>query len=430
MTGEIFNTEELSYTPKDIVEIVNDFRTHYSNLESKMRHFILTQPTFLNELRKELKTEIGFLSPQKKDMALAIYGIIITDDLIKKYKPLSYAEDISALLEATDKKMSCTDDEFIGLLASFVNCIKAVMNSSKHITHHFIELSSLNIEDNIIQSILILRNFVEALTEAYLHFEVGEFSIDLRFIAAIFAHALEKIIQEENFDKIPKSAGRIYQNITSHYPLSDKEEFLFDLIHITLIQPYYEEIQNTFKNMIKRRQVELEEKYSIVKKEYQKLDQSKIDQGRIEQILAAIEQILFETLKLQRDLTETKRLNLGKNIEMALKRMAIEEFGVQDIADQQRYMQYLLDTWFSIFEEYPQMAIPIIDIRQYAKFVTDPHNYIEENKETMIQQLQFKIRRLTKGERFTPNNLGNAFAVILFEALSNPTVQSLSFDKK
>ena len=88
MTGEIFNTEELSYTPKDIVEIVNDFRTHYSNLESKMRHFILTQPTFLNELRKELKTEIGFLSPQKKDMALAIYGIIITDDLIKKYKPL------------------------------------------------------------------------------------------------------------------------------------------------------------------------------------------------------------------------------------------------------------------------------------------------------------------------------------------------------
>ena len=181
--------------------------------------------------------------------------------------------------------------------------------------------------------------------------------------------------------------------------------------------------------MIKRRQVELEEKYSIVKKEYQKLDQRKIDQGRIEQILAAIEQILSETLKLQRDLTETKRLNLGKNIEMALKRMAIEEFGVQDIADQQRYMQYLLDTWFSIFEEYPQMAIPIIDIRQYAKFVTDPHNYIEENKETMIQQLQFKIRRLSKGERFTPNNLGNAFAVILFEALSNPTVQSLSFDK-
>ena len=76
------------------------------------------------------------------------------------------------------------------------------------------------------------------------------------------------------------------------------------------------------------------------------------------------------------------------------------------------------------------MTIPHIDIRQYAKFVTDPHNYIEENRDTIVQQLQFKIRRLTKGERFTPSNLGNAFAVILFEALSNPTVQSLSFDNK
>jgi hypothetical protein len=93
-------------------------------------------------------------------------------------------------------------------------------------------------------------------------------------------------------------------------------------------------------------------------------------------------------------------------------------------------MKYLLDTWFSIFEEYPQMALPIIDIRQYAKFVTDPHTYIEENRDTIIQQLQFKIRRLTKGERFTPSNLGNAFAVILYEALSNPTVQSLSLESK
>ncbi|TET74638.1 MAG: hypothetical protein E3J43_09565 [Candidatus Heimdallarchaeota archaeon] len=430
MSGDIFNTEELRYISKDVVEIVNDFSTLYSNLESKMRHFILTQPTFLSELRKELKTEIGFLSPQKKDMALAIYGIIITDDLIKKYEPLSYAEDISALLEATDKKMSCTDDEFVGLLASFVNCIKAVMNSSKHITHHFIELSSLNIEDRIVQSILILRNFVDALTEAYLYFEVGEFSIDLRFIASIFAHALEKIIQEEDFERIPKSTGKIYQKIITNYPIGDKEEVLFDLIHLNLIQPYYQDLKDTFEKLIIKRKRELEEKYAIVRKEYQKLDPKKIDQGRIEQILAAIEQTLFETLKLQRELTEIKRQNLEKNIERVLKRLAIEEFGVQDIADQQRYMQYLLETWFSIFEEYPQMALPIIDIRQYAKFVSDPHVYIEENKDTIIQQLKFKIRRLTKGERLTPSNLGNAFAIILFESLSNPTVQSLSFDKK
>jgi hypothetical protein len=271
---------------------------------------------------------------------------------------------------------------------------------------------------------------VDALTEAYLYFEVGEFSIDLRFIASIFAHALEKIIQEEDFERIPTPTGKIYQKILTNYPIGDKEEVLFDLIQMNLIKPYYQDLKDTFEKLIIKRKRELEEKYAIVKKEYQKLDQIKIDQGRIEQILAAIEQTLFETLKLQRELTEIKRQNLEKNIERVLKRLAIEEFGVQDIADQQRYMQYLLETWFSIFEEYPQMALPIIDIRQYAKFVSDPHVYIEENKDTIIQQLKFKIRRLTKGERLTPSNLGNAFAIILFESLSNPTVQSLSFDKK
>ncbi|MHA1514470.1 MAG: hypothetical protein ACTSPF_02940 [Candidatus Heimdallarchaeaceae archaeon] len=45
MSGDIFNSEELRYISKDVVEIVNDFSTLYSNLESKMRHFILTQPT-------------------------------------------------------------------------------------------------------------------------------------------------------------------------------------------------------------------------------------------------------------------------------------------------------------------------------------------------------------------------------------------------
>ena len=98
MYRDIINTEELSYHPKDVVEIVNEFRKMYSTLETKIKHFVQTQPTFLNELRRELKSEIGFLSPQKKDMALAIYGIIITEDILKKYEAAFYAEDISAWL--------------------------------------------------------------------------------------------------------------------------------------------------------------------------------------------------------------------------------------------------------------------------------------------------------------------------------------------
>ncbi|MCK4895999.1 MAG: hypothetical protein KAS47_04270, partial [Candidatus Heimdallarchaeota archaeon] len=124
-------------------------------------------------------------------------------------------------------------------------------------------------------------------------------------------------------------------------------------------------------------------------------------------------------------LTEQKTIALEKNIERVLRRMASDEFGVQDIADPQRYMQYLQDTWFNIFEEYPQMALPLIDIKLYAKFISDHIAIIEEHKTSIIQQLQFKIRRHTKGERFTPSNLALAFSKILFEILTNSTVLSL-----
>ena len=48
MFREIVNTEELRYEPKDVVEIVNEFRKIYSTLESKIKHFIQTQPTFFS----------------------------------------------------------------------------------------------------------------------------------------------------------------------------------------------------------------------------------------------------------------------------------------------------------------------------------------------------------------------------------------------
>ncbi|MCE7742618.1 MAG: hypothetical protein GOP50_09180 [Candidatus Heimdallarchaeota archaeon] len=429
MYRDVVDIEELSYEPKDVVEIMNDFRNIYSTLESKIKHFVQTQPTFLSELRRELKTEIGFLSPQKKDMALAIYGIIITEDILKKYEAQFYAEDISALLEATDKKQICTDDEFVGLLSSFINSIKTVTNSINYIIHHFIELSSLEIEEEIVKTILNVRNFIPAITESFLFFEVGEFAVDLRFIAATYAYALEKIMYDEHLSSSIKSTGQIYNEFINKYPPSDDENTLYDLINQLIISQYHEILQKAFQKTIEKRHQEFEEKTADVRKEFQGLDQRKIDQGRIEQFLSAIEQTLFETLKLRRETTETKRINLERNIEKVLRRMAIEEFGVQDIADQERYLQYLLDTWFSIFEEYPQMALPLIDIRLYAKFVSDPYEFIEENKQTIIQQLLFRIRRLTKGDRYTPSNLAYAFAVILFEFLTNTTVQSLSFEK-
>lgn len=428
MSDEIKETQSFFYSPKDVVDVVGEFQKLFSKLESNIKHFIVSQPTFLIELRRKIKTEIGFLSPQKKDMALAIFGIIVTEDIIKKYEPIFFAEDISALMDATEKKTSCTDDEFIGLLTSFLNSLKSVTHSITIIINNFISLKSLNLENKITKQILLQRHFSAALTEANLCFEVGEFKIDLRFIVSIFAHIVEKLLEENEVIEKAKSAGMIYEDVIKKYPLNEGEDILYDIISINIIEPYYDLISQAFKSKIQKKVEVTQEQQIEIQKEYHRTSEQQTDQGRIEQILAAIDQALYEVMKIQREMTEVKRQSLEKNLEKVMRRLAIEEFGVQDIAEQKKYMQYVLDTWFSIFEEYPQMCLPLIDVKQYTKFISDPVVYINENKQTIIQQLQFKIRRHTKGERFTPSNLANAFSLIIYEIVTNPSVLSLTFD--
>ncbi|MHA1304256.1 MAG: hypothetical protein ACTSPI_11200 [Candidatus Heimdallarchaeaceae archaeon] len=51
------STEEIVYSPKDAVDLVNEFSSLFTSLDTKIKRFILTQPTFLGELRKQIKSD-------------------------------------------------------------------------------------------------------------------------------------------------------------------------------------------------------------------------------------------------------------------------------------------------------------------------------------------------------------------------------------
>lgn len=425
MSDLLRDSIDIIYEPKDVLDIITEVKELYSKLEAQIKNFVITQPTFLGELRQKLKMDIGFLSPQKKDMVLAVYGIIMTEDIVKDYNPQFYAEDISSLLEATKKKNQITDDEFVGLLASFIVCLKSVFSATNIIIQGLIDLGGMGIEYDIISAILVHRNLLPAFSEANFCFEAGEFEIDLRFISALFASSIENYFEKNEVIEKAKSTGQLYIEYCKKYPLSQGEDILYDLITKIFQSSYFDKLMDTLKTKIEQKQTLLSEQFSISKHQFHDPIEVSTDSSRIEQILGAVEKTLFETLKLQKELTEQKIQALEKNVERVLRRMASEEFGVQDIADPQRYLQYLQDAWFNIFEDYPQMALPLIDIKLYAKFISDHEALIEEHKTSIIQQLQFKIRRHTKGERFTPSNLALAFSKILFEILTNSTVLSL-----
>ena len=68
MSDLLKDSIDIIYEPKDVLDIITEVKKLYSKLESQIRNFVITQPTFLGELRQQLKVDIGFLSPQKKDM--------------------------------------------------------------------------------------------------------------------------------------------------------------------------------------------------------------------------------------------------------------------------------------------------------------------------------------------------------------------------
>ncbi|MHA1667970.1 MAG: hypothetical protein ACTSX6_11940 [Candidatus Heimdallarchaeaceae archaeon] len=429
MSEQFYDTLELVYSPKDIVDIMNEFNSLFQSLNKKIKQFSYTQDTFLGELKRTLKVDIGFLSPQKKNMVISLYGIIVTEDVVKKYDPHHFAEDISVLLEATGKKQLCTDDEFTGLLTSFFITLKKVNSATKIILRNFIELKGMALDNDIVMMILNQRNWLKLVKEINSCFEIGEFILDKRFISAVISHFLEKeLIETKVIDRFFSSA-KIYHTLINNYPPCQEEECLFDLVNKTIIEPYYHKLVSAFEKKIEERKEKLQEQFEIARKEFQLPVQAQKDQSKIEQILAAVEQPMYETLKLGRKIDEKRRQNIERNIEIALRRMAIEEFGVQDIKEPQKYLDYLFNTWFQIFEEYPQMALPLIDIKKYALFVSEPRKYISENKESIQQQLRFKLRRYSGIGRLNPKILAHAFSMIIFELISNPTVLSLSFDE-
>ena len=427
MSEEIRPSTQIKYNPNDVVDIIGEFRNMYSKLDSKIKQFVRTQPTFLNEIRQKLKTDIGFLSPQKKDMALSIYGIIITEDILKNYEPHFFAEDISGLLDATDKKMSCTDDEFVGLLASFINILKTIRNSTDIIIQNMAELKQHGIPNGIIETILIQRNFSPALSEANLHFEVGEFEIDYRFLAAVFAYFIEISLENSEFLEAAESAGKLYSKTISKYPISKGEDVLYDMINSILIEPYYAQLSQTLSKIERITPSISREEIKITKPEEEVSSQPAFIQGRIEKVMKILNDSLTKKLKLGKEVDESWKMQIESNIEMILDWKAVNEFGKKDLDDSKHYLRYLFEIWFEVFEEYPQMSLPIIDIEQFTKFIDDPELFMEETKKSITQKLTDILIVKTKDDGLTPRSLAVAFTSISFELLTNPEVLAITF---
>ncbi len=428
MNHVINQISDIVYSPEGIFDKVNQFKTLFNYFNANYRDFIMNQPTFLSEIRKKLKMEIGFLSPQKKEICLAVYGILLTEDLIDKYSEFHYAEDISTLLDATNKKNICTEDEFVGLLTSFTHCIKMSTKALDVILENLCLIKIKEKDRDLIEMLLIKNNFLPALSEACLEFEVGEFQVDLRFITAIFAYLIEKKVLTDSSDKKLKSISYHYNVIKSKYPLSEGEDLFYDLIRTQLVVPYYTEIEKFILPKIES----LSLKQSLSKIDNQEEIgeiTSDVEKSEIHPIITFVSGIVEEVLYQNQTVNSAKKQHIERNIAYLLKKGSTENETFTSSTLSSGVLIEIIDIWFIIFSIYPQLVLHLVNLHDYADFTENPENYLQTNRRKIMQQLNIKFRKYISVDEMSIDNIAKAFAKILIEILSNPTIKTIDFQK-
>ena len=96
---------KLTFTPESNQEkenihkaIIAEFQSIYTSLESRIDVFQKSQSNFLDKLRPKLKSVLPKLSEKELELVLTYYGISLTDEVLKNYESISFAQDINYFL--------------------------------------------------------------------------------------------------------------------------------------------------------------------------------------------------------------------------------------------------------------------------------------------------------------------------------------------
>ncbi len=449
--------------------IANEINKTFSSLAAKIDVFQITQDSYVESLIPKLQPFFPHLDDVTLKQVAALYGICLTDESLRDYTPQGFAEDVAFLNEIiqenenksetepgapTEEEIDEENDDEIkskedlksvpsledqgyenwsdrlqkataeqsplirGLTAYYqsnidiFNFITALTNDIVlHNVNQRIELA--------ISSILIREHIIPLLDRLYSLYLNSGIDIDLRFLIAQIQYALETYLDNSvEFKNFKKR----FDELKQVYPLGKGADLYWDMSKLLVYDKYYEPLKKMLEPIINDQIREREESAKAIKNI---LDAPKPRQGSTESIRSQVDSLIFESVRFGRPFQGEQRIKAQRLIATVLKRMALEEFGKQDIPHMEKYKEYFMKEFFEpIMKEYPQFLLPFIDFRLYRDFAEDPLAHFEKNKDYILNQFWFKMRKMGYVPRGTPNQIAAAFAGLLQDVLNDPRVKS------
>jgi hypothetical protein len=425
--NSIVETEEQEdiFVERDYSALVSEYKKLYGTLEQQIELFSHSQPAFVDELTQKVEKELPDYPEERTIIIAKAYGILITEDILnaKIYSINDFANDIAALMKFLDKKEEITNEDYLGVITTFREAIETASMVVYKLGRNIVTYKGNDISDDVIKMLLIRRGFFPAFRELLNIYQLADLNPDYRWIINHFSMAYEQLFREKKLTDNVSTYNQLYHKIMDLYPLDSDPVILWDLLLTGLVDIYYENQIELLKPEIKALAERLKEEKKVSKRSYERAKFVASQQGRTEQIRSAIDSILLETLHLEWELTPAKEQRMKKNTEIILKRMAIEKHGVQDLPNPQEYFNFLEDSFYEVFDEYPQLLLPLIEPKDYRNFVRDPPIFMKENEERIKQQISYQLRRHIKGTKYTPRTVAHGFCSLLFELLRDRRIK-------
>ncbi len=455
--GDYMNREEQK-------AIYKEFSNIFTSLSARVDVFKATQSNFIDLNFDKIKQVLGELPKQDLDLVVAIYGICIMDDVIKSYTIKEFAEDIKYLysiskeiekikqskipleeqIELYEKNTvqikeenekteefetlsdrilkSKNDTLFMRILTAYYQSNSIIEKSINNLNSDLIIFKANNKPELIITSLLIRKHLLPMFDKMVSIYSSAEINIDLRFITAQIIISFERIISP---NKKTPSIAHIYEDLKKEYPLGSGSDLYWDLSEQLIYNRYYPKLCELLSEQIKNAANEIKMRNETMKNKLEQLKKQMPGVPTTESIRSKVDSLIFETLNFNRNFDDNARSKFQKAVESVLKRMTMEEFGVQDIPQYDKFIDYFNREFFTpIFDEYPAFYLQFIDIRDYRSFVHNPKKLIEEQKEFILNQFWFRMRRHMRTSNPNSSQLAYAFSMVMYDILNDDRIRN------
>lgn len=421
-------------------ELTEEFAKVFTSLTSRVEVFEITQDSFIESLVPQIQEVMSHLSREELRNGAAIFGICMTDGVLANYSAKQFAQDVNYLMALLPKDttslvkptlgndVSLTEraahakahkSAFMKLLTVYYQSMEIIETTINQFNKDLI-LHQINYREELVILSILIRQFLLPLYEhLYQLYKTVDVDVDLRFITAQAIYSILNLLEPK---RETKSQAEIFENLVQTYPLGSGDDLYWDLAYTQLYSVYYPRLKDLLKDQIEAGRKKKQEALESIRAQ---MSVQQPDTDSDDNLRAKIDSIIFESVQFNRRFDGDKQLKLQRVSESVLKRLALREFGKQDIPNKKKYLDYFMQEFFPIFLEYPQFLLPFIDVRYYRAFSDDPLGHFEKQKPYIMNQFWFKMRKngYVAGSS-GPSEFAAAFAKLIFDILNDEKVRT------